>query len=56
VSLQGIEKVLVGGSALEEGIAKARIETTNAQVTPALRRLQIFGQRDKLRLTGPKGA
>jgi hypothetical protein len=35
VSLQGVEKVLVGCRAFEESIAKARIETTNAQVTPA---------------------
>ena len=35
MSLQGVEKILVGCGAFEEGIAKARIETANAQVTSA---------------------
>src|SRR6516162_4408534 len=35
MSLQGVEKILVGCGAFEEGIAKARIEAANAQVTSA---------------------
>jgi hypothetical protein len=34
VSLQGVEEILVGCGASEQGIAKARIKAANAEETP----------------------